>query len=317
MEEFQRILESYDVQARAQWETDEDRQQNNKIFTSTICTLFKILSSWPTDAASIRLSIQAKSPSDSLDMKQRRKQAARSRVDDLLYKRYERSCLQFSRITTDVECLPVPIVTHLSIQGLGNERLIEPASTAVIASKLPQLNRVELLMRDGCKRDERLRQQLRNDFARNLYLFPARYYDPLNVIEDGSDLLSSCLRDLSQRLEILNIKESTVLGPELFWPSSSQEDTLPVNRPFWQNLRDVTVSYAPVTPSGKWLLERDPEKTDPTEDNTDPEYYDTREEQYPESVRIPPEDRRSIYFRSKIIASYADRFYILAAWAAL
>lgn len=144
-----------------------------------------------------------------------------------------------------------------------------------------------------------------------------QYYDPPNVIEDGSDLLSSCLRDLSQRLEILNIKESTVLGPELFWPSSSQEDTLPVNRPFWLNLRDVTVSYAPVTPSGKWLLERDPEKTDPTEDNTDPEYYDTREEQYPESVRIPPEDRRSIYFRSKIIASYADRFYISAAWAAL
>lgn len=133
MEEFQRIvmeprrrscirliklvvqLESYDVQARAQWETDEDRQQNNKIFTSTICTLFKILISWPTDAASIRLPIQAKSPSDSLDMKQRRKQAARSRVNDLLHKRYERSWLQFSRITTDVECLTVPIVTYLSI----------------------------------------------------------------------------------------------------------------------------------------------------------------------------------------------------------
>lgn len=180
MEEFQRIvteprrrsciqliklvvqLESYDVQARAQWETDEDRQQNNKIFTSTICTLFKILSIWPKDAASIELFIQAKSPSDSLDFKQRRKQAARSRLDDLLHKRYERSYLQFSRTTTDVECPPVPIVTYLSIQGLGNQRLIEPASTVFIASKLPQLNRVELLMRDECKRDERLRQHLRN-----------------------------------------------------------------------------------------------------------------------------------------------------------
>ncbi|KAJ5455705.1 uncharacterized protein N7458_003969 [Penicillium daleae] len=75
MEEFQRIvtdrrrrscvqliklvvrLESYDVQARARWETDEERQQNTKIFTSTISTLFKILSCWPDDAASIELSI--------------------------------------------------------------------------------------------------------------------------------------------------------------------------------------------------------------------------------------------------------------------
>jgi hypothetical protein len=180
LEEFQRIvtnpsrrscvkrinlvvrLESYDVQARAQWETDEDRQQNNKIFTSTICTLFKILSSWPNDAASIELSIQAMCPSDFLDMKQRRKPAARSRLDDLLQKRYERSYLQFSRTTTDVQCPPVPIVNYLSIRGLRNKRLIEPASSVFIASKLPRLNRVELLMKDECKRDERLRQRLRN-----------------------------------------------------------------------------------------------------------------------------------------------------------
>lgn len=144
-----------------------------------------------------------------------------------------------------------------------------------------------------------------------------QHYDPPNVMEDGSDLLSSCLRELSQRLESLNIGEFTVLGPELFWPSSSQEDTLLVNRPFWPNLTDVTVSYAPVTPSGKWLLERDPEKTETSDDNTDPEYYNAREEQYPESARIPPEDRRPTYFRSKIIASHADKFYISAAWAAL
>lgn len=143
-----------------------------------------------------------------------------------------------------------------------------------------------------------------------------QYYDPLNVMEDGSDLLSSCLRDLSQRLEILNITQSTVLGLELFWPSSSQEDTLLVNRPFWPNLIDVTVSYAPVTPCGKWLLERDPEM-ETLDNNTDPKYYNAREEEYPESVRIPLEDRRSIYFRSKIIASHADKFYISAAWAAL
>lgn len=80
MEEFQRILtdprrrsciqliksvvrlESYDVQARAQCETDEERQQNNKNLTSTISTLFKILSSWPDDAANIELLHPGKVP---------------------------------------------------------------------------------------------------------------------------------------------------------------------------------------------------------------------------------------------------------------
>lgn len=133
---------------------------------------------------------------------------------------------------------------------------------------------------------------------------------------DGSDLLSSSLRDLSQRLESLHIDQSTVLGPELFWPSNSQEDGLSMNLPFWPNLRDVVVNYAPVTPSGEWLQERDPEDTD-IDDNTDPEYYNAREEEYPESVRIPLQDRRGIYFRSNLIASHANRFYTSAAWAAL
>lgn len=155
-------LESYDVPARARWETDEERQQNNRIFTSTISTLFKILSSWPADATRIELSIWAMCPSDFLDFKQRRRQAARSRLDDLLHMRYERSYLEFSRTTPDIECPPVPIVTSLSIHGLADERVIEPASSVFIASKLPELNRVRLSMRDDCKRDEQLRQRLRN-----------------------------------------------------------------------------------------------------------------------------------------------------------
>ncbi|KAJ5906757.1 uncharacterized protein N7473_003673 [Penicillium subrubescens] len=329
LEEFQRIvtnpsrrscvkrinlvvrLESYDVQARAQWETDEDRQQNNKIFTSTICTLFKILSSWPNDAASIELSIQAMCPSDFLDMKQRRKPAARSRLDDLLQKRYERSYLQFSRTTTDVQCPPVPIVNYLSIRGLRNKRLIEPASSVFIASKLPRLNRVELLMKDEYNAFE-MRFDLKFQYE------PPRdqHYAPPDVTVDGSDLLSSALRDLSQRLESLHIDDFTVLGPELFWPLNSKEYSVSVNLPFWPNLKEVVVNYAPVTPSGEWLQERDPEDTD-TDDNTDPEYYNAREEGYPESVRVPLEDRRCIHFRFNLIASHANRFYISAAWAAL
>lgn len=140
------------------------------------------------------------------------------------------------------------------------------------------------------------------------------------MIEDGSDLLSSSLRNFSQRLERLSINQSTVIGPELFWPSNAREDTLDVNQPFWLNLKAVRVNYALVTPSGEWLLERDPEKTETTDEDTDDEYYEDRnneEELYPESVRIPLEARRLRVFRNKIIASHANKFYILAARAAL
>jgi hypothetical protein len=159
-------LESYDEKARARFETDEERQRNNKIFTTTISTLFRTLSGW-SDIAGIHLGIRAQSPSDYLALKsngeiKQRLREAKSRVNDLLSQRYERSYLEFSRTTTDSECPPVFAIASLSIQGLAKERLIEPASSVLIASKLPRLNCVRLCMKDDCKRDEQLRERLRN-----------------------------------------------------------------------------------------------------------------------------------------------------------
>lgn len=156
-------LESYDEKARARVETDEERQRNNRIFTTTISTLFRILSDWPDDFG-ISIEISARSPGDFLEFKERRKRrrVTGSREDDLFEKRYERSYLEFPRETTDAECPPVPAVTELSIQGIANVRLIEPASSVFIAMKLPRLNRLNLMMKDDCKRDKQLRQRLRN-----------------------------------------------------------------------------------------------------------------------------------------------------------
>ncbi|KAJ6181246.1 hypothetical protein N7519_011707 [Penicillium mononematosum] len=139
LEEFQRI----DKKARAPFETDEERQRNNTIFTTTISTLFRSISGWPDDAG-ISLHIEAMSPSDYLALKskaltKRGKRPGKPRVNDLLSQRYERSYLEFSRTTSDSECPPVPAITYLSIPGVGKQRLIEPAS----------------------------------NFARNLHLFPA------------------------------------------------------------------------------------------------------------------------------------------------
>jgi hypothetical protein len=119
-------LELYNEKARARFETDEERQRNNKIFTTTISTLFRTLSGW-SDIAGIHLDIKAQSPSDYLALKSKgeikqRLRAAKSRVDDLLSQRYERSYLEFFRTTTDSECPPVSAIASLSIQGLGKER---------------------------------------------------------------------------------------------------------------------------------------------------------------------------------------------------
>ncbi|OKP02372.1 hypothetical protein PENSUB_7136 [Penicillium subrubescens] len=153
-------LESYDEEARARFETDEEHQRNNKIFNSTISALFRILADWPKEAG-IELGISAWCPSDYCD-RQRRLAAAMWRGNDLLGWRYEKSYLEFSRTTTDSECPPVHAVTYLSVEGLRDERPIEPASSVLIALKLPQLNRVHLMMKDEWRRDKQTRQRLRN-----------------------------------------------------------------------------------------------------------------------------------------------------------
>ncbi|CAG8910035.1 unnamed protein product [Penicillium egyptiacum] len=329
-------LESYDEKARARFETDEERQQNNKIFTATISTLFRIISGW-SDNASIALNIEAQSPSDYTALKSRgeikqRLRAAKPRVNDLLSQRYERSYLEFSKATSDSECPLVPAITSLSIQGLAEERLIEPASSVFIALKLPRLNRVELIMKDECKRDERLRQLLRNNFARNLHLFPTsvrklslqfhylpprdQNYPPPDVTVDGSDLLSSHLRNFSQQLESLYTTQS-VIGPELFWPFNLQDDGDDLKLPFWPNLINVSVEYPQITPSGEWLCQR--ERGEAVDDDTDNAYdsFEDDENDYPEYVRIPLEDRKRTIFRTRIIPDYVDKFYLSAGQAAL
>jgi hypothetical protein len=79
-------LESYNEEARARFETNEEHQRNNKILNTTISALFRILADWPKNAR-IGLDISAWCPSDSCD-RQRRRAAAMSRVNDLLGRRY-------------------------------------------------------------------------------------------------------------------------------------------------------------------------------------------------------------------------------------
>lgn len=139
-------------------------------------------------------------------------------------------------------------------------------------------------------------------------------YPPPDVTVDGIDLLSSHLRNFSQQLESLHTTQC-VVGPELFSPFSPQDDD--TNLPFWPNLIDVIVEYPQVTPSGEWLCQREPEEA--VDDDTDGsyDYFLENENAYPEYVRLPLEDRKRNYFRTRIIAGSVDRFYLSAGRAAL
>lgn len=144
----------------------------------------------------------------------------------------------------------------------------------------------------------------------NIYLQEIRTTPP-DITEGGTDLLSSQLRDFSQRLEILHLQGSCVINPVPFWLLKLDENLS--NLPFWPNLIDVFVEYIEVPPSRQWLFERDPRET--------PDYHSEgelsdEENSYPEHVRVPIEDRKHKLFRFMINASHADRFYTAAGRAA-
>ncbi|KAJ5776962.1 hypothetical protein N7520_000208 [Penicillium odoratum] len=322
-------LEPYDVDARARFETDEEHQRNNKLFTQAIHSLLQVLASWPNNPQGIELSITAQSPSDMSaipDLRERRKRrkAARfDRVTDLLHRRYEKSYLQLDKI---FKCFSVPIISSLHVREfILHGRLIQPASCARLASNLTCLRSVTLDLNDECKRDKTLRKRNRNGFAALFHLWPPTVqefylnfnhcpphndrFSPEIVTENDSDLLSSRIREFSQQLTHITIQ--AVIGREVFWPLYPEGKD--VKLPFWPNLVSFSVNFVPITPSGDWLFERDPNELDNKIDSEDSD----PEGEYPDYVRTVPEDRSGGYIRSKIIPAFFNELYSSAGQAAL
>jgi hypothetical protein len=107
----------------------------------------------------------------------------------------------------------------------------------------------------------------------------------------------------------------TVIGPEIFEPLHLQNGNLKL--PFWPNLVDISVEYPPIRPSGEWLFDRGLKEHLDDDMESDYEPDSDHENDYPEHVRIPVEDRKLKFFRSKIIPRHFDRLYLAAGEAAL
>lgn len=134
---------------------------------------------------------------------------------------------------------------------------------------------------------------------------------PENVTENNSDLLSSHIHEFSQQLTHITI-DHAVIGKEVFWPLYPEGKD--VKLPFWPYLVSFSAEFRPVTPSGDWLFERDPNELN--SDKIDSEDSDP-EGELPDYVRTAPEDRPGGHMRSKIIPAFFNELYRSADQAAL
>lgn len=168
------ILPTYTDKACAKFETEEDKQSNNQVFTKAIKDLLDLLRSWHeefqttgnhSDAPieqSLRLCIG--DCYSLMDCRYRGREKYQNdyhewelgRRHDLFSHRYESSLLQLESIA-GVQEIPQISSFHKS----PSHRNIEPRSLAIIASKFPNLDSFRWRLKENEKLDPRLRQQTR------------------------------------------------------------------------------------------------------------------------------------------------------------
>ncbi|KAH7409547.1 hypothetical protein BKA64DRAFT_665211, partial [Cadophora sp. MPI-SDFR-AT-0126] len=325
------VLNAYDEVACGRYESDEDQERNNQVFTETFQELFKIIGSWEDSHIAdvgVSLSVKVYSPSDISALGQMEARARRRKIGgpkDILDRRFHKSYLKFIFDEAGETHLldVVPAFKEIAIEG-GISRHIWPASCSFIASKTPRLRSLRLGLWDNEKKDIELRKRARDEFANSLdiwspsiqKLYLSYYNQPpqdesfmppiLLTDPNGEDLLSISLGIMSQQLTKLTLEDITI-GPELFFNSKSSTKT-----PEWPHLTSLTINYNPITPSGHWLFERDPsEDVEEYEEGEDPSLY-------MEADALPAaEDLRSNFFRHKASPEQMNRFYNAIGKAAL
>lgn len=167
-------------------------------------------------------------------------------------------------------------------------------------------------------------------FAKSLHLWPSsvreltidfchiphsdeNYPPTILTAEGNTDPLSLSLRDFSQQLIGMSCTQC-VVGKDLFWPLKDDN----IQLPFWPRLKYLHLAYVPVTPSGKWLFEKEEPAGDEDDDynSDDPSsIYDDMEEI--DKYWIFPEDRKFKSIRTKFNHELFNEFYISAGKAAL
>ncbi|KAL8916579.1 MAG: hypothetical protein Q9172_006244 [Xanthocarpia lactea] len=287
------VLPTYDDKACAKFETKEDMERNNQVFTDAIHTLFQFLKAWEDAGAtmeSCHLSLHLSDVYAPMDGRHRglekyeqdKEQWYSNKRSDLWGHRYEHSILRL------LEHPPLPTLSILSSfqMSLYEDRIIEPKSAVRLANKLSGVRTVALHLSDNEKKYPDIRRQSRYGLATalptlsspSLRGFTLSFYQldppnndfyPMSALlpsEPLVDHLSRAIYTLSQSFSLTSLKlQDIIISPELYWPSNSSAS------PAWPNLRHHDVEFHMATPDGNWYFVRDPSKPIDDDESADGE----------------------------------------------
>jgi hypothetical protein len=171
---FKVKLPEYSFAARGWYETQRDRDCNNRVFTQAIASLFQILSLWPNGSYEAKhLEICSLSPCDwraeeDWPGRSLRQQTAMAFPEqELLGRRYESSYLE---ILEDTHISNAMCITSVRFPGYSIHRKTAPKAFSKIISHLPRLQNINAELRDDERDDELLRDGLRNSKLHPIYL---------------------------------------------------------------------------------------------------------------------------------------------------
>lgn len=136
---FHLILPTYNEDACAEYETDEDRAANNRVATEKISTLLMILSSaqWPADQ-NLALRIRIHSPMDGVHrgpekLWEHMEAAQLGDRRDVFSDRY-----RYSSISVSDTAYTVPCVTRFTLER-QDTRFLDPGSEIALTEAFPRL----------------------------------------------------------------------------------------------------------------------------------------------------------------------------------
>ncbi|KAL1305538.1 hypothetical protein AAFC00_007148 [Neodothiora populina] len=332
-------LPEYEGDKFGEVESETDKQTNNKVFTETLKDLWQTLGSWEDGGeeadgkgtsrrGGLALQVQAISKSDFIHMpmakkKERQMSADFGEVEDIFESRYGASYL---RLTEDLPHLSS--IVELAVLGQKRVRLISGTAVVAIMQSLPRLRKLDAELSDRESKDLDLRNRERQDFAKSLLTLQSKtlvnmrlhypgvvpenqhFSPPVIPKTDGVDSFSASMHAFSQQLESLSI--TAVLSTDFYCPPTTDQEALSL----WPNLQTLDLHIWSCTPSGEWIIERDP--TEPaSEENVDPdaEAYEglsdwMRPAQIPARMHHPANT-----FRTSVRPQMMNDLYIVAGKA--
>jgi len=268
-------------------ETDEEHQENCRIFTEAIEGVFSLLASWKADQVrpeGVALVIDAYSEGDEAHCELGAfERLMNSRRLDIFDDRYKNRWLDF---TSDMTHLPtLEVVGHLDNSvTVAARRNFAPTAMTLVASKMPRLKKLKLELAEEAPQngDAAVALRKRDDFAASLELLPKtvwvlelNYGTRISLGDrtrgDGDDTredaFGAAFCRVSQQLDTYAINEASI-GTDILWPMhpTPAPATAP-NAPFWPNLRVVTIKFDNVAADGTYLFAHQAHG----DDNDDPE----------------------------------------------